>query len=171
MENNTISVNLNNLTDEEREQLLKLVEKSNEKKNKVWQPKENDNYYYIRSDGLVIYTPYNSSFSGDVNRYKLGNCFKTEEEAEFALKKQKLITEIKRYIAENDPEELDWKNIEQNKFYLCYNHNRCDDNLDVSYNVTARSMNTIYFSGKLDWEKMISDIGEDRIKKYLFEIK
>ena len=44
----TITVNLNNLTDKEREQLLKLVSKSHtEKKSKVWKPNEGDTYYLI----------------------------------------------------------------------------------------------------------------------------
>lgn len=168
MENNIISVNLNNLTDEEREQLLKLVEKSNSKKGKVWKPEDNEFYYYINSVGTVIQTQYSSQYVGNNKYYELGNCFKTREEAEFAAEKQKLITEIKRYITENDLEELDWENCHQCKLYIYYDFDERMFNVDYQY--CGRNMNTIYFSDKLAWKKMISDIGEDRIKRYLFEV-
>lgn len=163
----TITVNLNNLTDNEREQLLKLVSKSHtEKKSKVWKPKEGNYYYCINYYGQVYDNVYLPTIGSEA--YKLGNCFKTREEAEFALEKQKLITEIKRYIAENDPEELDWENHNQPKCYIFYHY--VDDFLDKTYDLISRGMD-IYFSDKFNWKKMVSDIGEDRIKKYLFEVE
>ena len=166
----TITVNLNNLTGEEREQLLKLVEKSNIEKSKVWKPNEGDTYYYINSIGAVTKTTYNSSkFVGDIKHYKIGNCFKAREDAEFAAEKQKLITEIKRYIAKNDPEELDWKDENQRKLSIYYDYE--NRKFGLNENRVVKNMNTIYFSDKLDWRKMIEDIGEDRIKKYLFGVK
>ena len=49
MENNTISVNLNNLTEEEREQFFLLVEKSNSKKGKVWNPEKGIKFYNFQA--------------------------------------------------------------------------------------------------------------------------
>ena len=167
----TITVNLNNLTDEERKQLLNLVSKSHtEKKSKVWKPNEGYTYYYINSIGAATKTTYNSSkFVGDIKHYKIGNCFKTREEAEFALEKQKLITEIKRYIAENDSDKLDFNNPIQPKYYLTYNYMTKDFS---TVNSTAYMIwNNICFSTCFDWKKMLSIIGEDRIKKYLFGVE
>ena len=166
----TITVNLNNLTGEEREQLLKLVEKSNIEKSKVWKPNEGDTYYYINSIGAVAKTTYNSSkFVGDIKHYKIGNCFKAREDAEFAAEKQKLITEIKRYIAENDPDDLDFYNPIQPKNYLAYYY-MTKGFFTINLNVSM-VWNNIYFSTEFDWRKMIEDIGEDRIKKYLFGVE
>lgn len=169
MENNTISVSLNNLTDNEREQLLKLVSKSHtEKKSKVWKPKEGNNYYCISYYGQVNDNVYVSTIGSEA--YKLGNCFKTREEAEFALEKQKLITEIKRYIAENDPRELDWTDPRQLKFSIYYNSGT--DEIYKTGNVHFhRCPDGIFFSNDFDYKTMIEDIGEDRIKKYLFWVK
>ena len=165
----TITVNLNNLTDEERKQLLNLVSKSHtENKSKVWKPNVGDVYYYINSFGTVVQTMYSSQNASNNEHYELGNYFKTKEEAEFALEKQRLITEIKRYIAKNDPEELDWKNYNQPKCYIFYN--LVDDFFDKTYDLISRGTD-IYFSDKFNWKKMVSDIGGDRIKKYLFEVK
>ena len=163
----TITVNLNNLTDEERKQLLNLVNKSyTEKKDKVWKPNEGDTYYLIDYYNNVTDNIYIHRISSE--HYKLGNCFKTREESEFALEKQKLITEIKRYIAENDPDELDFYNFIQPKYYLTYNYTTKEFS---TVNSTAYVIwNNICFSTYFDWKKMISDIGEDRIKKYLFDV-
>lgn len=168
MENNTIQVNLNNLTDEEREQLLKLIWKSDERESKGYKPKNGELYYFIQQNGVISNTTYGANYFPDCFLYEIGNCFKTKEAADFALEKQKLITEIKRYITENDPEELDWENCHQCKFYIYYDFDERMFNVDYQY--CGRNMNTIYFSDKLAWKKMISDIGEDRIKKYLFEV-
>ena len=164
----TITVNLNNLTDEERKHLLDLVSKSHtEKKSKVWKPNEGNNYYCISYYGQVndsVYIP-----TVDSEQYKLGNCFKTKEEAEFALEKQKLITEIKRYIAENDSDKLDFNNPIQPKYYLTYNYMTKEFS---TVNSTAYMIwNNICFSTYFDWKKMIRNIGEYRIKKYLFKVE
>ena len=164
----TITVNLNNLTDEERKQLLNLVSKSHtEKKSKIWKPHVGNNYYCISYYGQVNDNVYISTVGSE--HYKLGNCFKTREEAEFALEKQKLITEIKRYIAENDPDKLDFNNPIQPKYYLTYNYMTKEFS---TVNSTAYMIwNNICFSTYFDWKKMISDIGEDSIKKYLFGVE
>lgn len=164
----TLNVNLNNLTSEEREQLLNLVGKSHiEKKTKVWKPNEGDTYYCVNYFGQVndnIYIPTVGSES-----YRLGNCFKTREEAEFAIERQKLITEIKRYIAENDPEEVDLHNVYKAKYSIIYNYITEDFSTICSTGYAIG--NCIYFSDKFNWRKMISDIGKDRIKKYLFGVE
>lgn len=48
---------------------------------KVWRPKFMEKYYYIASNLEVNYI-YNDGYSIDERRIQVGNCFKTEEEAE-----------------------------------------------------------------------------------------
>ena len=53
-------------------------------KNKVkttWRPQENEKYYYIMSN-LEVNCGYNDGYSIDKRRIQVGNCFKTEDEAE-----------------------------------------------------------------------------------------
>lgn len=164
----TLTVYLDNLTDEERKQLLNLAGKSHiEKKNEVWKPNEGDTYYCVSYYGQVndnIYIPTVGS-----EHYRLGNCFKTREKAEFALEKQRLITEIKRYIAENDPDKLDLCNPIQPKYYLIYNY--ITKEFATLNSTSYGSWNNIYFSAYFNWKKMLNDIGRDRIKKYLFGVE
>lgn len=53
MDNNTLQINMNNLTDEERNTLLSLVKKSNEPKSKVWKPEVGEFYYWINANGNI----------------------------------------------------------------------------------------------------------------------
>ena len=84
-----ITIDMNNLTETEREQLLTLVTKANKGKSKVYVPEDGEKYWVISSDGqqLSKYT-----WRGDYFEYGLlaiGNCFKTREEANAALKQIK----------------------------------------------------------------------------------
>ena len=69
---------------------------SNKKKSKVWKPADREKYYYIRNDGEVYQAFYEKNCSTDCGNYSLGNCFRTEEEAKFAVEKLKVIAELKR---------------------------------------------------------------------------
>lgn len=50
-------------------------------KRKPWKPKHNEMYYNVESDGSIDVSPWGSS-SCNLNYYKLGNCYRTKEEAE-----------------------------------------------------------------------------------------
>lgn len=121
MDNNTLKINMNNLTDEERTTLLSLIEKANKPKNKVWKPEIGESYYSLSNEGLFIKVRYSGCHSEE-NRYSIGNCFKTREEGEFALERQKVTTELKRYALEHNEKEIDWKDLSQEKYYFIYHH-------------------------------------------------
>lgn len=173
MDNNNIAVNMENLSQGERTTLLSLIEKANKPKNKVWKPEENEKYYYSYSYGSIEFDIFhNSNASGTYlheERYAIGNCFKTKEEAEFALEKQKVIMELKRFLLEHNEEEIDWSNINQYKYYLYFNHyeNRICISACTYYTYTQ----CIYFTSSEIAQAAIKEIGEERIKKYYFEVK
>lgn len=168
MENQNITVNMENLSQEERTTLLSLIEKANKAKSKVWKPKENETYYYLYSYGNIDEDTWDSA-NGDKKRYALGNCFKTKEEAEFALERQKVITELKRFTLEHNEGEIDWSNGSQYKYYLYFNHyeNRICISACTYYTYTQ----CIYFTSSEIARAAIQEIGEERIKKYYFEVK
>lgn len=163
MDNNTLQINMNNLTDEERNTLLSLVKKSNEPKSKVWKPQEGDDFYTIYGDGS-IYTLTWFNIADRVKRYEIGNCFKTEEEAKFALEKLKVITELKRFAMKHNEGEINWNDNKQYKYILCFDH---DENCVkwVQYQHAH-----IYFTSREIAEQAIKEIGEERLKKYYFEV-
>ena len=167
MDNNTLQINMNNLTDEERTTLLSLVEKANKPVNKVWKPEYNRDYYFIRNNGQICYTNWIKS-DIDKERFILGNCFKTEKEAEFALEKLKVIIELKRYALEHNEKEIDWCQGTC-KYYIQYDH--MNNKLDIRYGRYRKNYNSsMYFTSEKIAQAAIKEIGEERIKKYYFEV-
>lgn len=165
MDNNTLQINMNNLTDEERATLLPLVEKANKPKNKVWKPEEGEKFYTLYGDGSI----YELTWFNNADRikiYEIGNCFKTKDEAEFALERQKVITELKRFALEHN-EEIDGNNKQQNKYILFYN--LCGNSIGIDY-WSSRYYGISFTSKEIAWQA-VEKIGKERLKKYYFEVK
>lgn len=162
---NNITVNMDNLTTDERNTLLKLIEKANKPKNKSWKPGWGERYYTISNDGTLINLLCTND-NTDERTFTIGNCFKTKEEAEFALEKQKVITELKRFALENNECELDWNN-EYHKFYLYYDYKT--GKIAVVSNMSWKTL-SVYFSSEIIAKEAIEKIGRDRLKKYYFEV-
>lgn len=70
----------------------------------MWKPEDREKYYYI--DGYSCATE--DSWEGlevDIDRFDIGNAFKTREEAEIALERARVKAELQKYALEhNDPE-------------------------------------------------------------------
>jgi len=161
----SINVNLDNLTQSEREQLMKLVEKGNKNKSKVWKPAMGEEYFSIGVDGDILCGPWEND-SYDLGAYSMGNCYPTEEAAEFAIEKQKILTELQRYADEYN-DKIDWDNDCQNKYYIFYDHS--EKKIEIHSNQYLQS-NAIYFTTQTIGFEAVEAIGEGRIKKYLFNV-
>lgn len=166
----TITLNMENLSEAERKQLLSLVEKANKPKrfclNNII---SGESYFFIDTDGEVWESRFSSSTSIATNRFVIGNAFPTREAAEFAVERLKVIHEIKEFIAENDDGEIDWADRYTKKYSLYY---ATDHNL-VSYGTTEEVIATqkeSYSSSMKIIDDMIDTIGKERIKKYYFGI-
>lgn len=159
-----IKINLDNLTNEERETLLKLVEKGN-KTNKKRERLET--YYFISDKGAICC----KCALGAVNeiRYRLGNYFQTKEEVEFAREKQLIYQQLADYALEHNTEEIDWNNPCQQKWLIRYV--KCYKEIGYSWATDTIYMNQIYFSSEKIARDAVEEIGEDNIKKYLFGVK
>ena len=169
MDNNNITVNMENLSQEERSTLLSLIGKANKPKNKVWKPEKDETYYYSYSDGNIEEATWDN-LNVDENRYAIGNCFKTKEEAEFALERQKVITELKRFALEHNEKEIDWSNDDEQKYCLYFNHERNRIMINNFY-VSQFLSEQIYFTSDTIAQQAIKEIGEERLEKYYFEVK
>ena len=158
---NNITVNMDNLSTDERNTLLKLIEKANKPKGKVWKPEKNEQYYMISDTVNIFETRYNSDI--DDKRHNIGNCFKTSEEAKFALEKQKVITELKRFALENNECELDWNN-KYHKYYLYYNYKT--GKIEIVYDIFLKTL-SVYFSSEDIAKQAIEAVSEDRLKNII----
>lgn len=162
-----IKVNLDNLTNEERETLLKLVKKGNKSNRKRWRSKRNNKYYSISNCGdLISDIEYGCGY--DESSYRLGNYFKTEKEAGFARDKQLIYQQLKDYALEHNTKEFDWSNVDQEKWLIRY-----DGFYEkIRYCSTANfiDLNQIYFTSEGIARAAVEKVGEDNVKKYLFGV-
>lgn len=166
----TITLNMKNLSEVERKQLLSLVEKANKPKRFCFDDmRDKETFFFLDWAGAVWEKEFVSNSSHDENKFLLGNAFPTREAAEFAVERLKVLHEIKEFIAKNDDKEIDWTNGYTKKYSLYYDaeHGR------VSYGTTEEVMATqkeFYSSSMKIIDDMIETIGKERIKKYYFGI-
>lgn len=166
MNENKITVDLSNLSEDERKQLLALIEKANKPKPTVWKPINGDRYFSINSVGVLIDVRWEDD-NFDLKRFNLGNCFKTEDEAEFAAERLKVIAELKRFAEEHNPADFDRNEYGVDKWYLYYDQlNEC---VIVAYNKYGFNSEAIFASPDVA-KAAIQKVGEERLKKYYFKI-
>ena len=140
-----------------------------EEKKKYWTPKKKEKYFYIE-DCMGVSDDRNVQAPIDYCRFNIGNFFKTKIEAEHILEKLKVIHELQKFAYENNEGEIDWKNFNQCKYYLVYDTK--DEELYVDYTAYCkREPFNIYFTSSKIAKRAIEEIGEDRIKKYYFNVE
>lgn len=157
--------NLDNLTEDEKETFNRLVKKAN-RKSKVFKPAYRKKYFYINMYGDVCDAGY-YKYTIDDRRFELGNLFETEEQAKFAVEKQKLYIELKHYALEHNEYEIDWGDERQCKYCIILSRGK----ISAADYYSVQNLNQIYFTSEEIAQNAIKEIGEDRIKKYLFEVE
>ena len=123
-------------------------------------PQYNDTYYNIESNGRVDWFKWGEG-DYDLEAQGIGNIFRTEEQAEFAVEKLKVEAELRKFsrpfVDDNDN-----YFIEINSYYKY---------LAVHSNDSYRTQGTIYFESIEIANEAIDAIGADRIKKYIFGVE
>ena len=162
---NNITVNMDNLSKDERARLVELIRKANkEPEPEYWMPKKGEIYYTIcDTEGINGYKYINDRY--DKEKMRGFNFFKTKEEAEFHAKKIQIINHMAK-IASIDP--ADGKDGDARKWYLCYNI--CDDSVHATWWLSSLAW-PILFNTKELAEMAIKEIGEENLKKYYFGVK
>ena len=163
-----IKLNLENLTIEERAQLMELVEKCNQKKSKVWKPDLNETYYTLDTGNSIADYMWEGS-DYDNSSYEIGNCYRTEEEINFELEKRKVKVELQRFADENNEDGFNAFDSNKNKYFFAYSINNKKIYID-NYRSTLFG-EQIYFSSEEIADKAIGFVGENRIEKYIFGVK
>lgn len=165
-----ITINLEGLTKEEREQLLGLVEKAKRPK-KIWKPECGERYWFIGSDGQINNCGWANDHI-DWGSYSMGNCFRTKEEATFAREKQKIKVELQRFADEhNDPNKEDWDEVGIHYDIVLEYKNRYKKALNTQPAFTFKGMDCVYFTSKEIADVAVQTIGKERILKYMFDIE
>lgn len=149
---------------EVRDGFMDLLEKPKPKS--VWDLKNGDVYYFLTAYGYVMKTVWVNT-NTDNEKLSIGNAFLTEEDAEFAKERLKVIAELKRYAKEFSDKE--WREYASNgRWYIYYSYTA--SKIYVGMATFARD-SQLYFESKEKAEEAIKAVGEERVKKYYLGVK
>ena len=122
-------------------------------------PQSGERYWCI--SGSWVNSFFWKSEQLDLDRYRIGNIFKTEEQAEFAVEKLKVEAELRKFSRP-------FKEDEYNYFIQIHpSHNNIVTESDDYY----QTQGTIYFESTTIANEAIDTVGEERIKKYIFGVE
>lgn len=124
-------------------------------------PRLGDQYWFVDTDGYVVYSYWDDNTTSDYRKDFL-RIFKTKKECERYLEIQKAIKEESKNFEPN------WKDDNQGKYYLYYDHDK--NSVEISWN-TWSGQAVLYFESREILEELISRFGEEDIKKYYFGIE
>lgn len=116
-----------------------------------------EEYYYITEDGEIKTTYFDSLYDEKVRN--LGNAFLTKVEAVVELERRKIEAIMRKYSRPFKPEEDNW--------IIEYYYDT--DCISVSIYIAIND-GVSCFESKEIAEKVIDEIGSDRLKKYWFEV-
>lgn len=123
-------------------------------------PQDGEDYWLISGEGCVTYTMFTDNHV-DLGRKEVGNVFRTKEQAEFAVEKLKVEAELQKF---GRP----FKEGEYNYFIQIHpSHNNIVTESDDYY----QTQGTIYFESTAIANEATDTVGEERIKKYIFEVE
>lgn len=165
--------NINNLGNAIKEYLENFYDKAKEPETAEqygrWKPKEGETYYFLSDDERPI--PISCTTWGndneDKNLYSIGNCYQTYKQTEQALERLKIRTQLEDIALRlNKGRVFDWNSKSQDKYVLLYDH----DAQKVTQDVRAiYQTNDIHCLDENFKDVAISEIGEERLAKYLKE--
>lgn len=155
---------------EELEEIKKDLEEALKKVNaKLEEDEGKDIYgkeYWILNTAGDIQWCENFNDQVDKFRRKIGNYFKTKEEAEEYLEDLKVKAEIKKIAKElNGDREIDWDNEDQAKYSLFYN---CvSKNAGYDWEYSKKTEGALYCLDGKFMSVCIARIGREKLEKYL----
>lgn len=128
-------------------------------------PQHGNMYYTIAIDGNEVIRCFQwDDDAVDSGRMSIGNVFHTQEEAEFALERLKVLAEMKKFA---EPFDMKWDGYRPHFYiYHCFVNNRIMTDCR-----TVMRCGELYFESEEIADECIKAVGEDRIKKYYLGVK
>ena len=157
---NTITVNLENLTDAERQQLMNIVEKS-QKPKQWWEGTKFDiavrtAYCYMDEIGNVYFSR-NDEFPSDEKRIAFGNACKDGTYMERRAKEIKLYNMLSNFAeVVNEGWQPDWEDGSEKKYCLLYDCFR--DRWNTIHTTIDKCPTEVYFKTEELAQRAIDEI-------------
>lgn len=127
----------------------------------VWDLKDGNGYSYINTISNIYYDTWNGD-AWDLRVRENGNIFLTKEEAEFELERRKCEAIMLKYGRRT------FKYGKHNYFIVIFDKKMI---IEKSFNLHIYYQGTIYFDTEELTQKAIDEIGEERLKKYVFRVE
>ena len=122
-------------------------------------PQYNDTYYNIESNGRVDWFKWGEG-DYDLEAQGIGNIFRTEEQAEFAVEKLKVEAELRKF---SRPFHWGGEN-----WILSMGTNK---DIFLVYEDDEMNQGAIYFEDEYKALEAIEAVGKERIRKYIFGVE
>lgn len=139
-----------------RQDALEAMIKAYEEQAEAEFPKDGDTFYFLKPYGEIGNLTFREGSGAPV--IAIGNCFRTKEEAEFAVEQLKVIAEMKRCGGV-------WKTRNEECEYYLWTF---DNLIHVARIRTDHVTPDIIFPTEAQAQKAIDTIGEERLLKYWF---
>ena len=123
-------------------------------------PQDGDNYWYINPLGVVLREEW-LGFVSERYMIEIGNVFKTEQDAHFAVEKLKVEAELQKFGRPF----VDGKENNHIKYRPSF------DELSVSASFGYQDQGVFYFESREKTQQAIQSVGKERIKKYIFGVE
>lgn len=148
----------NELAEEFKKLAAELESNENKPDNDIWKPDIGERFYFIYNEFI-----YNTRLSGrELCKLRIGNFFRTEDEAQKHLDRLVLLQELKEFAGPQDW--IDWNDINQDKWSIRFNH---DENMFCCCkSLVIEIIGQVYFDSMKSAEKAIDHFGE-RLKLLL----
>lgn len=128
-----------------------------------WRPGFEELYWFITDAGAVACERWRNN-GIDEYRYKMNNCFRTKETAQYELNHLFVLAEMQGFAFEPD-----WSDLKQRKYHIQYD---CDNEVILINHCTSiMADDTIYFESERQAKSCIFAVGKERLKRYYFRVK
>ena len=131
-------------------------------------PSQGDEYYYINDYSEILVSNWDTIGEEpsyvDSCRRDIGNVFKTVDEAKFERERLKVCNKLKS-LSDDDQE---W-NADNEHYQIVYD--AIGNTLDVQVLYYIKAANEYWFKSEESALAAITAIGEDKLKKYVFNVK
>lgn len=150
---------------ETKAKIADIEKKIEEKKSETrrWKPRTAEEYWWIPSVGEIGSSIWDDD-EVDNGRWRIGNCYQTEEECEFAIEKLKVIAKLKEY---EEPKNSVWD--EKSVHYYIY-YDYTIEEVSIGCTIFIKR-NESYFESREKARQAIDAVEEKRIKKYYLGVK
>ncbi len=149
-----------NINDEIKELKQRIAELEELAKEEQEFPQDGEEYWYVDDEGNT----FNEKWDGlDFEEYRLaiGGIFKTKDQAQFAVERLKVEAELRKFSRP-------FKGDNQNYcIELCSPYTTVTTYAYEQYQVQG----VIYFDSKEKAKQAIESVGEERIKKHIFNVE